>query len=38
MHKVSQMKLDVLERFATSFRADYRFAPLNIMLIVVAVI
>lgn len=34
MHKVSQMKLDVLERFATSFRADYRFAPLNIMMLV----
>jgi len=34
MHKVSQMKLDVLERFATSFRADYRFAPLNIMVLV----
>jgi regulator of protease activity HflC (stomatin/prohibitin superfamily) len=25
------MKLDALERFATSFRADYRFAPLNIV-------
>ena len=34
MHKVSQMKLDILERFATSFRADYRFAPLNIMMLV----
>ena len=34
MHKVSQMKLDALERFATSFRADYRFAPLNIMILV----
>ena len=34
MHKVSQMKLDALERFATSFRADYRFAPLNIMMLV----
>jgi regulator of protease activity HflC (stomatin/prohibitin superfamily) len=34
MQKVSQMKLDVLERFATSFRADYRFAPLNIMMLV----
>jgi regulator of protease activity HflC (stomatin/prohibitin superfamily) len=28
------MKLDVLERFATSFRADFRFAPLNIMVLV----
>ncbi len=35
MHKVGQMKLDVLERFATSFRADFRFAPLNIMILVV---
>jgi regulator of protease activity HflC (stomatin/prohibitin superfamily) len=34
MHKVSQMKLDILERFATSFRADFRFAPLNIMILV----
>jgi regulator of protease activity HflC (stomatin/prohibitin superfamily) len=34
MHKGSQIKLDVLERFATSFRADYRFAPLNIMILV----
>jgi regulator of protease activity HflC (stomatin/prohibitin superfamily) len=28
------MKLDMLERFATSFRADYRFAPVNIMIMV----
>ncbi|MEJ2580645.1 MAG: SPFH domain-containing protein, partial [Acidobacteriota bacterium] len=35
MHKVGQMKLDVLERFATSFRADFRFAPLNITILVV---
>ncbi|MCG6948140.1 MAG: slipin family protein [Acidobacteria bacterium] len=35
MHKMGQMKLDVLERFATSFRADFRFAPLNIMILVV---
>jgi len=34
MNKLSQMKLDALERFATSFRADYRFAPLNIMILV----
>jgi regulator of protease activity HflC (stomatin/prohibitin superfamily) len=35
MNKMSQMKLDALERFATSFRADFRFAPLNIMILVV---
>jgi regulator of protease activity HflC (stomatin/prohibitin superfamily) len=29
------MKLDALERFAISSRADYRFAPLNIMILVV---
>jgi len=34
VQKTSQMKLDMLERFATSFRADYRFAPINIMVIV----
>ena len=34
MHKIGQMKMDALERFATSFRADFRFAPLNIMMIV----
>ena len=34
MNKMGQMKLDALERFATSFRADYRFAPLNIMILV----
>ena len=34
MSKHVQMKLDILERFATSFRADYRFAPLNIMILV----
>ena len=34
MSKMSQMKLDALERFATSFRADFRFAPLNIMILV----
>jgi regulator of protease activity HflC (stomatin/prohibitin superfamily) len=28
------MKMDALERFATSFRADFRFAPLNIMILV----
>jgi regulator of protease activity HflC (stomatin/prohibitin superfamily) len=28
------MKMDALERFATSFRADFRFAPLNIMMLV----
>jgi regulator of protease activity HflC (stomatin/prohibitin superfamily) len=32
---MSQMKLDALDRFATSFRADYRFAPLNIMIVIV---
>jgi regulator of protease activity HflC (stomatin/prohibitin superfamily) len=35
MNKLSQMKLDSLDRFATSFRADFRFAPLNIMILVV---
>ena len=35
MNKLGQMNLDALERFATSFRADYRFAPLNIMILVV---
>jgi len=35
MNKLSQMKLDALERFATSFRADFRFAPINIMILVV---
>jgi regulator of protease activity HflC (stomatin/prohibitin superfamily) len=34
MHKISQMKMDALERFATSFRADFRFAPVNIMILV----
>ena len=34
MNKMSQMKLDALEKFATSFRADYRFAPINIMILV----
>jgi len=34
MNKLSQMKLDALDRFATSFRADFRFAPLNIMILV----
>ncbi len=34
MNKLGQMKLDALEKFATSFRADYRFAPLNIMILV----
>ena len=34
MNKLGQMKLDALERFATSFRADFRFAPLNIMILV----
>jgi regulator of protease activity HflC (stomatin/prohibitin superfamily) len=28
------LKLDVLERFAVSFRADYRFGPLNIALVI----
>lgn len=35
MNKLSQMKLDGLERFASSFRADFRFAPLNIMVLVI---
>jgi regulator of protease activity HflC (stomatin/prohibitin superfamily) len=36
MSKTSQSaRLDVLERFATSFRADFRFAPINIMILVV---
>jgi len=34
MNKLGQMKLDALERFATSFRADFRFAPLNIMILI----
>jgi len=29
-----KLRLDVLERFAISFRADFRFGPLNIMLLV----
>ena len=29
-----KIRLDALERFATSFRADFRFGPLNIMLLV----
>ena len=28
------IKLDALERFATSFRADFRFGPINIMILV----
>ncbi len=35
MALVKQMKTDVLEQFATSFRADFRFGPLNIMILVV---
>ena len=35
MNKLSEIKLDGLERFATSFRADFRFAPLNIMVLVI---
>ena len=34
MNKLSQMKMDALERFATSFRADFRSAPLNIMMLI----
>ena len=34
MNKLGQMKLDALERFAMSFRADFRFAPLNIMILI----
>ena len=34
MNKIGQMKLDALERFATSFRADFRFAPINIMILI----
>jgi regulator of protease activity HflC (stomatin/prohibitin superfamily) len=34
MNKISQMKMDALERFATSFRADFRSAPLNIMILI----
>jgi regulator of protease activity HflC (stomatin/prohibitin superfamily) len=36
MNTLGQKKLDMLERFATSFRADYRFAPLNIAILVVS--
>ena len=35
MKSVTKLKLDSLERFATSFRADFRFGPLNIMILVV---
>jgi regulator of protease activity HflC (stomatin/prohibitin superfamily) len=35
MSKLSEIKLDGLERFATRFRADFRFAPLNIMVVVI---
>jgi len=28
------LKLDILERFAISFRADYRFGPLNIAIVI----
>ncbi len=31
----NQFGLDALERFSTSFRADYRFGPLNILLLLV---
>jgi regulator of protease activity HflC (stomatin/prohibitin superfamily) len=34
MNTLVQMKLSGLERFATSFRADFRFGPLNIMILV----
>ena len=34
MNKMSQMKMDALEKFATSFRADFRSAPLNIMMLI----
>jgi regulator of protease activity HflC (stomatin/prohibitin superfamily) len=34
MKKTPLMKIDVLEQFAISFRADFRFAPLNIMILV----
>jgi hypothetical protein len=29
------LRLDILERFAVSFRADFRFAPVNIAILVV---
>jgi regulator of protease activity HflC (stomatin/prohibitin superfamily) len=29
------LRLDILERFAVSFRADFRFAPLNIAILIV---
>jgi regulator of protease activity HflC (stomatin/prohibitin superfamily) len=36
MHKPGeQLGLGALERFATSFRADYRFGPVNIMLLLI---
>jgi len=34
MRALSQAKLGSLERFATSFQADYRFGPLNIAMLV----
>ena len=33
MKKTSQFGLGALERFATSFHADFRFAPINIMVL-----
>jgi regulator of protease activity HflC (stomatin/prohibitin superfamily) len=32
--RLSSSQLNALERFATSFRADFRFGPLNIMMLV----
>ncbi len=32
---LGSFKLGALERFATSFHADFRFGPLNIMILVV---
>ena len=34
MQKLGQMRFDGLARFAISSRADYRFAPLNIMILI----
>jgi regulator of protease activity HflC (stomatin/prohibitin superfamily) len=31
---IPDFKLDILERFATTFRADFRFGPVNIILLV----
>ena len=34
MANIKRKKIDALEQFATTFRADFRFGPLNIMIVV----